>query len=113
MNGGNTKGGGGEMGKKRETNGGENGSDENRMEGPLPRRHSRQLGAVGVDPVPVELAASRVDVDVARAQPPFTLPGEADEPEEDDDGEGEVRLEEARGVVVAAPRWADGDVELV
>lgn len=101
------------MGKKRETNGGENGSDENRMEGPLPRRHSRQLGAVGVDPVPVELAASRVDVDVARAQPPFALPGEADEPEEDDDGEGEVRLEEARGVVVAASWWADGDVELL
>lgn len=88
-------------------------SDENRMESPLPRRHGGQLGAVGVDPVPVELAASRVDVDVARAQPPFALPGEADEPEEDDDGEGEVRLEEARGVVVAASWWADGDVELL
>lgn len=87
-------------------------SDENLVDGPLPRRHGRQLGAVGVDDVPVELAAANIDVDVARAQPRLALPGEADEPEEDDDGEGEVRLEEARCVVVAAAWGADGDVEL-
>lgn len=83
------------------------------MEGPPPRRHGCQLGAVGVDGVPVELAAAGVDVDVARAQPALALPAEADEPEDDDDGEGEVRLEEARGVVEAAARRADGDEELV
>lgn len=82
------------------------------MHDPLPRRHSRQLGAVLVDGVPVELAAVEVDVDVARAQPRLALPGEADEPEEHDDGEGEVRLEEARGVVEAALGRADGDIEL-
>lgn len=82
------------------------------MESPLPSRHSRQLGAVRIDRVPVELAAADVDVDVARAQPALTLPREPHEPEEDDDGEGEVRLEEALGVVVASTRWADGDVEL-
>lgn len=87
-------------------------SDENRMHDPLPRRHGRQLGAVLVDCVPVELAAVEVDVDVARAQPGLALPGEADEPEEYDDGEGEVRLEEARGVIEAALGRADGDVEL-
>lgn len=82
------------------------------MHDPLPRRHSRQLGAVLVDGVPVELAAVEVDVDVARAQPGLALPGEADEPEEHDDGEGQVRLEEARGVVEAALGRADGDIEL-
>lgn len=87
-------------------------SDENRMHDPLPRRHGRQLGAVLVDCVPVELAAVEVDVDVTRAQPGLALPGEANEPEEYDDGEREVRLEEARGVVEAALGRADGDVEL-
>lgn len=87
-------------------------SDENRMHDPLPSRHSRQPSAVLVDGVPVELAAVEVNVDVARAQPGLALPGETDEPEEHDDGEGEVRLEEARGVVEAALGRADGDVEL-
>lgn len=87
-------------------------SDEDRVEDPLPRGHCRQLGAVGVDGVPVELAAADVDVDVARAQPGLALPGEADEPEEDDDGEREVRFEEALGVIEPALRGTDGDVEL-
>lgn len=82
------------------------------MYDPLPSRHRRQCGAVLVDGVPVELATVEVDVDVARAQPGLALPGETDEPEEHDDGEGEVRLEKARGVVVAALGRADGDVEL-
>lgn len=83
------------------------------MERPLPRGHGSQVGAVGIDPVPVELAAADIDVDVARAQPTLAFPREPDEPEEDDDGEGEVRLEEARGVVVAASWRADCDVELL
>lgn len=82
------------------------------MERPLPRRHGGQLGTIRINAFPVELAPADINVDVARAQPPFALPREADQPEEDYDGEGEVRLEEARGVVVAASWRADGDVEL-
>lgn len=82
------------------------------MQNPLPRRHGRELGAVRVDGVPVELAAADVDVDVARAQPGLALPDEADEPEKDDYGEGEVRLEEALGIVEAALGRTDGNVEL-
>lgn len=82
------------------------------MDDPLPSRHCRQLGAVGIDGVPVELAAADVDVDVARAEPGLALPGEADEPEKYDDGEGEVRLEEALGIVDTAPWRTNGDVEL-
>lgn len=89
------------------------GLDEDRVEDPFPRWHGRQLGAVGVDGVPVELAAADVDVDVASAQPGLALPCKADEPEEYDDGEGEVRLEEALGIVEAALGRADGDVELL
>jgi len=82
------------------------------MEHPLPRGHVGQARAVLVDGVPVELAAARVQVDLVGAQPAGALPEEAADPEDDDDGEGEVRLEEALHVVVAASDGADGDVEL-
>lgn len=82
------------------------------MEHPLPRGHVGQARAVLVDGVPVELAAARVQVDLVGAQPAGALPEEAADPEDDDDGEGEVRLEEALHVVVAAADGADGDVQL-
>jgi hypothetical protein len=78
----------------------------------LPRRHRRQAGAVLVDGVPVELAAARVEVDLVGAEPAAALPQEAADPEDNDDGQGQVRFEEALDIVVAAADGADGDVEL-
>ena len=66
-----------------------------------------------MDSVPVELAAAGVEVDLVGAQPAGALPEDAADPEDDDDGHGEVRLEEALGVVEAALDGTDGDVELL
>jgi hypothetical protein len=88
------------------------GLDEESVEPALPGRHGSQLGAVGVDVVPVELAAARVEVDLLRAEPASALPQEATDPEDNDDGQGEVGLEEALCVVEAATGGADGHVEL-
>lgn len=65
-----------------------------------------------MDISPVDLATTRVDVDLAGAEPALSLPEEATDPEEHDDGEGEVGLEETFGVVDTAAGWADGHVEL-
>lgn len=83
-------------------------SYEQFVNNPLPGGHSRQLSAVLVDGIPVELAAARVDVDLVKAEPAGALPEEAADPEEDDNGESEVRLEKALGIVDAAFRRSDG-----
>lgn len=85
---------------------------EEGVDDPLHSRHSRQLGPVGMDLVPGEFAAARVDVDVGRGPPALPLPEPAAGPEEEDDGHGEVGLEEALGIVVSSLGGADGDVEL-
>lgn len=82
------------------------------MEPPPPSGHSRQLGAVRIDRVPVVHATARVDIDLVSAEPARALPDEAADPEDDDDGEGEVLHEETLGVVEAAAGGADGYVEL-
>lgn len=86
--------------------------DEEGVDDSLPRRHSRQLGAVYVDGVPVQLAAASVDIDLVRAQPAGALPQEAADPEGNDDGEGKVRLEEALDIVESTTDGADGDEKL-
>lgn len=64
-------------------------------------------GALGVDGVPVDLAAAGVDVDLRQSLPGRALPDPADEVEGQDDEEGEVGFEEALGV-----EGLDGGVEL-
>jgi len=64
-------------------------------------------GTLGVDGVPVDLAATSVDVDLRKSLPGGTLPDPADEVKEQDDEEGKVRLEEALGV-----ERVDGGVKL-
>ena len=86
--------------------------DEKGVNGSLPRRHSRQRGAVCVNLVPVKLAAASIDINVIRPQPTGALPDEATDPEDNDDGKGKVRLEEALDVVEAASDRADGDIKL-
>ena len=88
-------------------------SNEEGVVHPLGERHGGQLGAVGVDFVPGELAAVRVEVDVLGAQPALALPQPAAEPEKQYDGGGEVGLEEALGVVDAAFDGCDGNIELI
>lgn len=83
------------------------------MEHALHKRHGRQLAPVLVDLVPRQLAAVGVDVDVLCAEPALALPQPAAGPEEEHDGQGQVGLEEALGVVDAALDGRDGDVELL
>ena len=75
---------------------------EDQVEPALVRRHGGNASALLVDLVPRELAAAGIDIDVGEREPALTLPEEANRPEEEDDGEGKVRHEEALGIVEAA-----------
>ena len=82
------------------------------MKPPPPDRPSGQLGLVSIDGVPVVLTTAGVNIDVVNRQPLAALPDEAADPEDDDNGEGEVLNEEALDVVETAADGADGYVEL-
>jgi hypothetical protein len=77
-----------------------------------PSRPGGNLGAVGVDGLPVELTTTTVDIHLVGAEPAGALPGETNDPEEDDNEEGEVAGEETLGVVQFRARGGDGVVEL-
>ena len=81
------------------------------MDDSLPGRHLSELGAVLVDLVPRKLAAASVDIDLISTEPTSALPDEATDPEDDDDGESEISLEETLGIVEAATDGADGSVQ--
>ena len=83
------------------------------MQQPLPGRHSSQPSLLGIDLRPVDRPAARIDVDLVDAEPPLALPEVAADPEEEDDGECEVDLEETFDVIEAAVDGADCDVELL
>jgi len=88
-------------------------SNEDIMENLLPFRHGVDLGLVLVDLVPRQFAAVCVDVDLTRAQPALALPDEAADPEGDDDGERQVRLEEALSIIETfLACGTDGGIEL-
>lgn len=78
-----------------------------------PCRHGGNLCPISIDFVPVEFPAVRVHVNVARAQPALAFPDEPANPKENDDGRGEIGLEEALRIVDAATGWGYSDVELV
>lgn len=84
------------------------------MQHTLPCGPGRNLSTIRVDGVPVELTASSVNIHLVCAQPATSLPEVADDPEEEDDGKGEVQLEEALSSVRAglADRSSNGGVEL-
>lgn len=86
--------------------------DEDSVQDALPGGHLSELLAVLVDLVPGELAAASVNIDLVGAEPTCSLPDETTDPEDDDDGKGEVRLEEALDIVEAAADGADGDEKL-
>lgn len=72
------------------------------------------LGTVGVDGVPVELTTAGVDIHLVGSEPTGALPGEADDPEDNDAEQGKLTLEEALDGVQArlADRSSNGSVEL-
>jgi hypothetical protein len=68
--------------------------------------------AMRVDLVPVELTATGVDINLVSAEPTSTLPDEATDPEEDDDGDSKHELEEALSSVESTSGGSDGNEEL-
>lgn len=87
---------------------------DDEIEHTSPGRHGSNTLPLGTDSNPVDLAAASVNIDLMRAEPSGAFPDEAADPEEENDGEGEVGLEEAFGIVEFAfvTRRGDGDVEL-
>lgn len=78
-----------------------------------PCRPACNLASVGVDGIPIMLTAASVEIDVGKSDPAFALPDIADSPEEEDDGESEIGLEETFSIVkVAGERRSDSDEEL-
>lgn len=72
------------------------------------------LGSVGVDFIPVQLSTASIDIHLLSPKPASSLPQVADHPEEQDNREGKVRLEEALNSAHArfTRRSNDGGVEL-
>ena len=85
---------------------------ENNVESTSPRRHSGDPGALGVDDLPVELAATSVDINLVGAEPPLALPEVSADPEEGDDEEGKVAVEEVVSGTDLGAKGGDGSVEL-
>lgn len=80
---------------------------------PAPLRERLHVLAIRLDGLPIQLATAGIDVHLVGAEPARPLPEEAANPEEKDDGEREVRLEEALGVVeFCLTGRCDGGVEL-
>lgn len=82
------------------------------MSQPLPRRPSQYLLTLPVDEIPVELTATRVHVHLRGPQPSIAFPEVAAEPENGDDEDGEVRLEEVFGRADALSDGGNGRVKL-
>lgn len=82
------------------------------MDDSLPGGHGSQPGAILIDGIPVVFTAASVDVDLVGAKPASALPDKTTDPEDNDDGQGEVRLEETFGIVEPTFDGADGDKKL-
>lgn len=67
------------------------------MDEAFPRGHGSHPGSISLDFVPVQLAATGVDIDLGSTQPTLALPEIADGPEEENNGSGKILLEEALG----------------
>jgi hypothetical protein len=87
---------------------------EQEDEDAAPHGRSSDLSLVSVNAVPVMLAAARVDIDLADLAPADVLPEVTANPEDKDNWESEVSLEEVVGgaVLGVATNWCDGGPEL-
>lgn len=86
---------------------------EDLVESAPPCGPGSHLLALFVDVVPVKLTAPSVNINVFGSEPGLTLPEVTAKPEEQDDGEGEIRLEEAFGSSDALADRRDCSVELI
>lgn len=64
------------------------------VENASPCRHGCEGCALSVDLVPVKLTEAGIDINVLGSQERLALPNPADEPEAEDDGCGQILLEE-------------------
>lgn len=83
------------------------------MENPLPRRHGSEFRTVLINLVPGQLTTTRVDINLVNLEPAGALPEKATGPEEKNDRESKVRLEEPLDGVVSSSDGADGDIKLL
>lgn len=83
------------------------------MEEPAPSGPLSNLGAVGIDHVPVVLTKTSIKIDLVDCEPLGSLPDVANDPEQNNDGDSKARHEKVSGIAIAflACR-ADGDEEL-
>lgn len=73
----------------------------------------RDLLSVGIDCLPIVVTSARVQVDLIKLQETFSLPEVPTSPEEENDRQGQVCLEEALSVVeIGREWWCNGDEEL-
>lgn len=78
-----------------------------------PHRVAGDLASVGIDCLPVMLTTAGVEVDLVDADEALSLPDVPNGPEEEDDRERKIGLEEALGVVQVAREWrSNGHEEL-
>ena len=85
---------------------------EDLVQGTSPGRPGSLLGALRIDVVPVELPPASVDVDLVQLEPSLALPEVSADPEEDDDEEGKVAVEEVVSGTDLGAKGGDGSVEL-
>lgn len=71
-----------------------------------PSRHGGFFGTLGVDHVPVNLAAAGVDVDLGGAKPSLALPEVTTGPEKEHNGKSEIALKEPLGIIESTIRTA-------
>ena len=84
------------------------------MQNALPGWRRSDLGTEGIDVVPVKLTSASINVNLAHLLPTSAFPEVPNNPESNNDGKAEIRLEEPLNVVEAVlPWWAQGDIELV
>lgn len=85
---------------------------EKDVEHTLPGGCSSKFTTVSVDAIPIMLTKTSVEVNLAELQPTLSLPDIAKDVKDNDDWEGQVRLEEGFGIADGAVEVGDGRVEL-
>jgi hypothetical protein len=82
--------------------------EESAPSGPL-----SNLGAVGIDHIPVVLTKTSVKIDLIDSKPLGSLPDVTNDPEQNNDRDSEASHEKVSGIAIAfLACWADGDEEL-
>lgn len=86
---------------------------EENVEDTLVEWQAGNVLAVRVDAVPVDWTTTDININLRGSEPSRSLPEEASEPEEKDDWESEVELEESLNITdTLDTKWPDSDVEL-